>query len=127
MYRRDICAKEEMKEIICEKNIHIGIAHQIKEAEAILAEKEIDCSPPCSQVLPQENFPEVVLMAALGIRRCHGCKGPMLKQKLPAPQRFGVPDASSSNMENKGMRSMAKMLWECLFSVTNLMHSVTQP
>ena len=58
----------------------------MNETEAILAEKEIDCSPPCSQVLPQENFPEVVLMAALGIRRCHGCKGPMLKQNCLPPK-----------------------------------------
>ena len=78
--------KKETKEIICEKNIHIGIAHQIKAAEAILAEKEIDCSPPYSQELSQENFPEVVLMATLGIRRCHGCKREILKQNCLPPK-----------------------------------------
>ena len=35
-------------------------------------------------------------MAALGIRRCHGCKGENIETKLPAPQRSSVPDASSS-------------------------------
>ena len=76
----------DLKEITCEKNIHIGLAHQIKAAEAILAEKEIDCSPPCSQELHQENFPEVVLMAALGIRRCHGCKREILKHNCLPPK-----------------------------------------
>ena len=59
------------------KNIHIGLTHQIKEAEAILAEKDLqnDCSPPCCQELPEENFQEIVLTAALGVRKCHGCNG----------------------------------------------------
>ena len=55
-------------------------------AEAILAEKEINCSPPCSQGPPKDNVPEVVLMAALGIRRCHGCKGEILKQNCQTPK-----------------------------------------
>ena len=84
-HRGDICAKKETKEIICEK-IHIDLAHQIKGSEAILVEKEIDCSPPCSQELPQEIFTEVVLMAALGIRRCHGCKREILKQNCLPPK-----------------------------------------
>ena len=67
------------KEINCPKNIHIGLASQIKLAEAILAEKEINCLPPCSQEPPEENIPEVVLMAALGVTRCHGCKREILK------------------------------------------------
>ena len=54
-------------------------------AEAILAEKEINCSPTCSQEPPKDNVPEVVLMAALGIRRCHGCKGGILKQNCQPP------------------------------------------
>ena len=55
-------------------------------AEAILAEKEINCSPPCSQGPPKDDVPEVVLMAALGIRRCHGCKGEILKQNCQPPK-----------------------------------------
>ena len=55
-------------------------------AEAILAGKEINCSPLCSQGPPEDNVPEVVLMAALGIRRCHGCKGEILKQNCQPPK-----------------------------------------
>ena len=47
---------------------HIGLVHQITVAEAILTEKEINCSPPCSQGPAKDNVPEVVIMAALGIR-----------------------------------------------------------
>ena len=86
-------------------------------AEAILAEKEINYSPPCSQGPPEDNVPEVVLMAALGIRRCHGCKGGNIETKLPATQRSSVPHASSLNMENNGATRLATMLWKCLFSL----------
>ena len=41
---------------------------------------------PCSQGLPKDNVPEVVLMAALGIRRCHGCRGEILKQNYQTPK-----------------------------------------
>ena len=51
-------------------------------------EKEINCSPPCSQEPHEDNVPEVVLMAALGIRRCHGCMGEILKQNCQAPQKI---------------------------------------
>ena len=72
------------------KNIRIGLGRQLKEAEAILAEEDVpfDCSPPCSQELPQENLPEVVLLAALGVRKCHGCKGQILKQNCQPPKEF---------------------------------------
>ena len=78
--------KKKQKKTTVKKNSHIGLAHQITVAEAILAEKEINCSPPCSQGPPEDNVPEVVLMAALGIRRCHGCKGKILKQKCQPPK-----------------------------------------
>ena len=70
------------------KNTHIGLRRQLEEAEAILAEEDvpIGCSPPCSQELPQENFPEVVLLAAYGVRKCHGCKGEILKQNCQHPK-----------------------------------------
>ena len=50
--------KKKQKKSSVNKNIHIGLTQQLKEAECILAEKDvpIDCSPPCSQELPQENF-----------------------------------------------------------------------
>ena len=108
------------------KNIHIGLACQITVAEAILAEKVINCSPPSSQVCLGESVPEVVLMAALGIRRCYGNKGEILKQNCQPPQRFSAPNASSSNMENKGSQRLATMLWKCLFSLKHLMPTVTQ-
>ena len=67
--------EKETKENNCQKTSHISLAHQITLAEGILTEEEINCSPPCSQEPNEDNVPEVVLMAALGIRRCHGCKG----------------------------------------------------
>ena len=78
-------SKKRNKRKQLSKNSHIGPTHQITVAEAILAEKEINCSPPCSQGLPKDNVPEVVLMAALGIR-CHGCKGEILKQNYQPPK-----------------------------------------
>ena len=78
--------KKETKENNCQKNSHIGLECQITVAEAILAEKEINCSLPCSQGPPKDNVPEVVLMAALGIRRCHGCEGEILKQNCQPPK-----------------------------------------
>ena len=78
--------KKKQKKTTVKKTSHIGLAHQITVAEAILAEKEINCSPPCSQGPAEDNVPEVVLMAALGIRRCHGCKGEILKQNCQPPK-----------------------------------------
>ena len=117
--------KKKQNKTTVKKPSHIGLACQITAAEAILAEKEINCSPPCSQGPPKDNVPEVVLMAALGIRRCHGRKGEILKQNF-SPQRFSVPAASSLNMENKGLTRLATTLWKCLFSLENLMPAVTQ-
>ena len=67
--------KKQRKTMAVKKTSHISLAHQITVAECILTEKEIKCSPPCSQEPHKDNVPEVVLMAALGIRRCHGCGG----------------------------------------------------
>ena len=78
--------KKKQKKTTVKKTSHIGLAHQIRVAEAILAEKEINCSPPCSQGPPKDNAPEDVLMAALGIRRCHSCKGEILKQNCQPPK-----------------------------------------
>ena len=117
--------KKKQKKTTVKKTSHIGLAHQITVAEAILTEKEINCSPPCSQEPHEDNVPEVVLMAALGIRRCHGCQGGNIETKLPAPQRSSVPDASSSNMENKWVPRLATMLWKCLFPLEDIMPAVT--
>ena len=62
---------------------------QITVAESILTEEETNCSPPCSQEPHEDNVPEVVLMAALGIRRCHGCQGEILKQNCQ-PSKYLV-------------------------------------
>ena len=77
--------KKKQKKTTVKKTSHIGLTHQITVAEAILIEKEINCSPPCSQGPPKHNVPEVVLMAALGIR-CHGSKGEILKQNCQPPK-----------------------------------------
>ena len=94
--------KKKQRKTTVKKTSHISLAHQITVAKGILMEKEINCSPPCSQEPHEDNVPEIVLMAALGIRRCHGCRGEILKQNCQPPQRSSVQDASSSNMENKG-------------------------
>ena len=78
--------KKKQKKTTVKKTTHIGFTLQIAVAEAILMEKEINCSPPCSQEPHEDNAPEVVLMAALGIRRCHGCKGEILKQNCQPPK-----------------------------------------
>ena len=78
--------KKKQKKKTIKKTSHIGLAHQIIVAEAILAEKEIKCSPACSQGPPEGNVPEAVLMAVLGIRRCHGCKEEILKQNCQPPK-----------------------------------------
>ena len=68
--------------------MHIGLGRQLKEAEALLAEEDVTiyCSPPCSQELPEENFTEVVLLAALGIRKCYGGKGEIIRTVCPPPK-----------------------------------------
>ena len=54
------------------KAMHVDLERQLNEAKAILAEENalIDCSPPFTQELPKENFPEFVLPSALGVRKC---------------------------------------------------------
>ena len=106
--------KKKQKKTTVKKTSHIGLTCQITMVEVILAEKEINCSPPCSQGPPKDNVPEVVLMAALGIGRCHGCKGEIMKQNT-SPQKSSILDASSLNMENKGLTRLATTLWKCLF------------
>ena len=114
---------KKQKKSSVNKNIHTGLRQILKEAEDILAEKDvsIDCSPPCSQELPQENFPEVVLLAALGVRKCYGYKKEILN-KIASPPKDLV-----FCMQVKGTNRMAKMLWKCLFLLNNIMCSVTQP
>ena len=72
--------KKKQKNTTVKKTSHISLAQQITLAESILTEEETNCSPPCSQEPHEDNVPEVMLMAALGIRRCHGCQGEILKQ-----------------------------------------------
>ena len=54
------------------KTVHVGLRRQLQEAKLILADENadvpIDCSPPCGQELPEENFPEAVL-TGLGVRK----------------------------------------------------------
>ena len=97
-------SKKETKENNCQKTNHIGLTHQITVAEAILAEKEINCSPPCSQGPPKDNALEVVLMAALGIRRCHGCKGEILKQNCQPPKNLGFQMQALQIWRTKGQQ-----------------------
>ena len=68
------------------KTMHVGLGRQLKEAKAILAKEDvpIDCSLPCSQELPEGNFPVVVLLAVFSVRKFQGCKGEILRIKCPA-------------------------------------------
>ena len=84
--RGEYVQKKKQRKTTIKKTSHISLAHQITVAEGILVEKEINCSPPCSQEPHEDNVPEVVLMAALGIRRCHGCQGEILKQNFQPPK-----------------------------------------
>ena len=77
---------KKQKKTTIKKTSHISLAHQITVAEGILTEEEINFSPPCSQEPHKENVPEVVLMAGLGIKRCHGCMGDILKQHCQPPK-----------------------------------------
>ena len=114
----------KQKKTTIKKTSHISLAHQITLAEGILTEEEINSSSPCSQEPHKDNVPEVVLMAGLGIRRCHGCMGDILKQHCH-PQRSSLQDAGSSNMESKGLPRIATMLWQCLFPLEDIMPAVT--
>ena len=80
--------KKKQKKSSVNKNMHIGLARQLNESEAVLAEEnvQIDCSPPYTQELPEENFPEVVLLSTLGVRKYHGCKGQIMK-KITSPPK----------------------------------------
>ena len=53
--------KKKQKKAAANKNMHVGLGRQLQEAKAILAEEDvpIDCSPPCTQELPEENVPEL--------------------------------------------------------------------
>ena len=46
----------------------------------------IDYSPPCIQELPEENFTEVVLLTALHVRKCQGCKEEIIRTKCAPPK-----------------------------------------
>ena len=48
--------KKRQKKAAVNKNMHVGLGRQLKEAEAILAEEDgpIDFSPPCTQEFPRD-------------------------------------------------------------------------
>ena len=115
-----LAKKKKQKKSSVNKNIHIGLTCQLKEAECVLVEKDLqsDCSPPCSQELPQENFPEVVLMAALGVRKCYGCKGPILKQNCLLPKRFGFHMQALLIWKSKGQTEWQRCYGNVYFHLT---------
>ena len=84
--------KKPNKEVVnVNKTMHVGLGRQLKEAKVILTEEDApsDCFPPCRQELPKGNFLEVVLLAALGVRKCHSCKGQLI-EKSSNPQKIWV-------------------------------------
>ena len=46
----------------------------------------IDCSPPCTQEPPEENFPEVVLLATFNVRKGHSIKGQIIRKNCQPPK-----------------------------------------
>ena len=48
------------------KTMHVGFGMQLQEAKSILAEENadapVDCSPPCGQQSPKENFPKLFFL-----------------------------------------------------------------
>ena len=62
--------RKRQKKAAVNKNMHVGLGRQLKEAKTILAEEDvlIYCSPPCTQELPEENFPDIILLAFSGCK-----------------------------------------------------------
>ena len=73
--------KQKSKERRCKvyRNMQVGLGRQLQELTLVIAEENgdapLDSSPPCGQELPKERFPEVFILAGLGVRRYHRCKG----------------------------------------------------
>ena len=107
--------------------MYVVLGKQLKQAKAILAEEDvpIDCSSPCSQKLSVENVLEVVLLAALGVRKCHSCKGGILRTKCPQKIWFFL-QAVTANMEGPKNLRIVSMLWQHLFSLDYVMCTEAQ-
>ena len=78
--------KKKQKKAAVNKNMHVGL-EAIKRSQIYSTEEDvpIDYSPLCTQELAEENFPEVALLATLGVRKCHCCKGEIIR-KMQAPK-----------------------------------------
>ena len=115
--------KQKKAAVNVNKNMHVGLGKQLKEAKAVLAEEDvpIDCSPPCTQEFPEENFSEVVLLATFGVRKCHGCKGQIIRKNCQPPKDSVFLHAGPSNMEAKSTKyHLEPMLWQHLFSLNHI-------
>ena len=77
-----MCEKKKPKVATVNKNMYVGLGRQLKEAKAIFAEEDV--LSPHTQEMPEENFPEVVLLALFGVRKCHGCNGQIIR-KIASP------------------------------------------
>ena len=80
--------KMKQKKTTVKKTSHIGLACQITVAEAILAEKEINCSPPCSQGPPKDNVPEYCAHGCFRYKKMSWLQGGNIETKLPAPPKI---------------------------------------
>ena len=75
----------------------------------------LTASPPCGQDLPEDNFPEVVLLACLNARKCHmAARGQIFKKEVPSPQKIlhfhmQVHCKYGKDQKNKGM---VPTLWQ---------------
>ena len=102
--------------------MHVGLGRKLKEVKAILAEENanvsIDCSSPHGQELPEENFLEGFLLAGLGVRKCHGCKGGNVKNKMPAFKRFHILYAGAVNIQGPKTKEWCQHYGNIYFHLT---------
>ena len=103
--------------------MQVGLEDKLEEATLITAEENADlpinCSPPCGQEPPEENFPEVVL-TGLGVKKCHRCRG-KLKKRSAHPIKityFVFRHCKYGKTQNNGM---ASMLWQWLLPIYHIM------
>ena len=57
--------------------MHVGLGRQLKGLKLFWQRKmcQLTALLPVLSTSPEENFPGVILLATLGVRKCHGCKG----------------------------------------------------
>ena len=86
----------------------------------MLAEEDtaFDCFPPCSHEPTEENFPEVVLLAALCLTKYQGCKEKILRTKLPLPKDLVFHMQALQRWEGKRTKECYQHYGKVYFDLT---------